>query len=397
MIQSSLTLRAYDGTVNNSHQQPDAGDHQMTTGNRQLVLTPCYRRETAHVRMPAMIETILKQVEAGSHLSMEEMAEALVAVMEGRCSEEDITRLLLGLSKKGETVAEVAGAATAMRRHATPIRTQRTGLLDTCGTGGDGSCTFNISTSAALVVAAAGVPVAKHGNRGITSRSGSADVLAALGVNVQADVAQVEACLDELGICFCFAPLLHKAMQHVAPIRKKLGVPTLFNILGPLANPAGAPYQLLGVGRSELRPLLSEALAMLGAERAVVVHGEDGLDEVTLAGATHVTEACSGKLRHFTWVPADFGLARGSLDAIIVEGPQQSAAMVRSVLAGRPGPAREIVVLNAAAALWTAGRSDSLRECAGLAAEAIDRGAAADLLARLVERSNRPSCNIVDR
>ena len=310
MIQSSLTLRAYDGTVNNSHQQPDAGDHQMTTGNRQLVLTPCYRRETAHVKMPAMIETILKQVEAGSHLSMEEMAEALVAVMEGRCSEEDITRLLLGLSKKGETVAEVAGAATAMRRHATPIRTQRTGLLDTCGTGGDGSCTFNISTSAALVVAAAGVPVAKHGNRGITSRSGSADVLAALGVNVQADVAQVEACLDELGICFCFAPLLHKAMQHVAPIRKKLGVPTLFNILGPLANPAGAPYQLLGVGRSELRPLLSEALAMLGAERAVVVHGEDGLDEVTLAGATHVTEACSGKLRHFTWVPADFGLAR---------------------------------------------------------------------------------------
>jgi anthranilate phosphoribosyltransferase len=278
-----------------------------------------------------------------------------------------------------------------MRRHATPIRTHRSGLLDTCGTGGDGSRTFNISTSAALVVAAAGVPVAKHGNRGITSRSGSADVLAALGVNVQADAAQVEGCLDELGICFCFAPLLHKAMQHVAPIRKKLGVPTLFNILGPLANPAGAPYQLLGVGKAELRPLLSEALAMLGAKRALVVHGEDGLDEVTLAGATHVTEACSGKLRHFTWTPGDFGLSIAPLDAIIVEGPQQSAAMVRSVLSGRPGPAREIVVLNAAAALWTAGRCESARECAHLAADAIDSGAAAELLARLAERSNRPS------
>ena len=182
-------------------------------------------------------------------------------------------------------------------------------MLDTCGTGGDRLHTFNISTAAALVTAAAGVPVAKHGNRAASSRSGSADVLAALGVNVEADVACVERCLDELGICFCFAPLLHDAMKHVAPVRKKLGVPTIFNILGPLINPAGASRQLLGVGRAELRPLLAEALVLLGTARSVVVHGSDGLDEVTLTGSTEVTEA-AGQVRHFQWTPADFGTGK---------------------------------------------------------------------------------------
>jgi anthranilate phosphoribosyltransferase len=335
-----------------------------------------------------MLKAKLELVEAGRDLSMEQMSEAIGQIMEGHCSQQEIARLLTALHRKGETVAEVAGAAAAMRRQMTPIRTRRTDVIDVVGTGGDGSGTFNISTAAALVTAAAGVPVAKHGNRGFTSRSGSADALAALGVNIEADVALVEACLNELGICFCFAPLLHKAMKHVAPVRKKLDHPTIFNILGPLANPAGTPFQLLGVGRAELRPLLAEALVMLGTRRTLVVHGADGLDEVTLGETTHVTEAAGGKLRQFDWTPADFGLRPAGRETMLVEGPEQSAALIRDVFDGQTGPPREIVVANAAAALWTAGRDDSLLACAGKAAEAIDSGAARELLARLAERTN---------
>ncbi|NQU24912.1 MAG: anthranilate phosphoribosyltransferase [Candidatus Nealsonbacteria bacterium] len=334
-----------------------------------------------------MIESTLKLVEDGRDLSMQQMAEATGLIMEGRCDEDQIARLLSALHRKGETVAEVAGAARAMRRQMTPIRTSRSDAIDTCGTGGDGSRTFNISTAAAVVTAAAGVPVAKHGNRGITSRSGSADVLVALGVNVEADVPLVEACLEELGICFCFAPLMHRAMKHVGPVRKKLDHPTVFNILGPLVNPASAAFQLLGVGRAELRPLLAEALAMLGTRRSLIVHGSDGLDEVTLAGATDVTEAADGKLREFQWTPADFGLEPAGRETMLVDGPEQSAAMIREILDGRTGPPRDIVTINAAAALWIAGRDDSPAQCARLAAEAIDSGAARDLLARLAERS----------
>jgi anthranilate phosphoribosyltransferase len=336
-----------------------------------------------------MIEPVLTRVEAGHSLSMDEMTSTIGLVMEGRCTDDEIARLLLALRRKGETVEEIAGAAAAMRRHVVPIRTMRTDVLDTCGTGGDGSRTFNISTAAALVAAAAGVPVAKHGNRGITSRSGSADALAALGVNIEADVARVEECLEELGICFCFAPLLHRAMRHVAAVRKRLGVPTIFNLLGPLANPAGAPFQLLGVGRAEIQPLLAEALTLLGVRRAVVVHGEDGLDEVTLTGPTQAIEASAGQIRAFRWHPSDFGLACAPLDTIVVDGPDQSAALLRRVLRGERGIARDIVIANAAAALWTAGRCASPLLGAGLAAEAIDSGAAESLLARLIERTNR--------
>jgi anthranilate phosphoribosyltransferase len=334
-----------------------------------------------------MIDDALKIVEAGGDLSMERMAEAVGRIMDGRCDEDSIARLLKALHEKGETVAEVAGAARAMRRKMTPIRTTRTDFIDVVGTGGDASGTFNISTSAALVTAAAGVPVAKHGNRAVTSRSGASDVLAALGVNIEADVPCVEACLDELGICFCFAPLYHKAMKHVAPVRQKLGTPTIFNILGPLVNPAGAPFQLLGVGKPELRPLLAEAVALLGTRRTLVVHGADRLDEVSLSDATHVTETTGDGLREFTWTAADFGLGPIELDSLQVSGPQESAAVIRRILAGAPGPPRDIVVANTAAALWTAGREESLVECARLTAEAIDSGAAAELLARLVERS----------
>ncbi len=336
-----------------------------------------------------LLESILKRVEDGHDLSMEQMCATIDGVMEGHFRDDQIERLLLALRRKGETVAEVAGAAAAMRKHVTPIRSRRTGLIDTCGTGGDGTKTLNISTAAALVVAAAGVPVAKHGNRGVTSRSGSADVLAALGVNIEAGVACVETCLDELGICFCYAPLLHGAMKRVAAVRRKLGVPTIFNILGPLANPARASYQLIGVGRPSLRPLLAEALARLGIQRAAVVHGEDGMDEVSLGGATYVTLVSEGGLAELCWSPEEFGLPRWSREELTVDGPEQSAAMIRAVLGGQSGPARDVVVANAAAALWIAGRAPSLSACVGPAVEAIDSGAAALLLARLVEFSNR--------
>jgi len=334
-----------------------------------------------------MIQSATQRVESGHDLSMDEVVETFEQIICGGCAEEDIARWLLALNCKGPSVSEVAGAALALRRNMTPIRSSHAVLLDTCGTGGDQLHTFNISTAAALVTAAAGVPVAKHGNRAASSRSGSADVLAVLGVNVEADVACVERCLDELGICFCFAPLLHNAMKHVAPVRKKLGVPTIFNILGPLINPAGASRQLLGVGRAEHRLLLSEALVLLGTARTVVVHGSDGLDEVTLTGFTEVAEATS-QVRHFQWIPADFGLGTIHLKAIQVSGSDQSASTIRGVLAGQPGPARDIVVANAAAALWTAGKAPSPSACAELAAEAIDTAAAGDLLTRLVALSH---------
>jgi anthranilate phosphoribosyltransferase len=339
--------------------------------------------------VPSTIESMLEHLAAGRDLSFDEMRAAIGLVMRGLAGDDEIARLLTLLAAKGETVDEVAGAAAAMRDQMTPIRTSRTGLLDTCGTGGTGSVTFNISTTAALVVAAAGVPVAKHGNRAVTSRSGSADVLAALGVNVAAELPVVEACLDELGICFCFAPLLHPAMKQVAPIRRQLGIRTIFNLLGPLTNPAGAEYQLLGVGRGPLRPLLAAALNRLGARRAVVVSGEDGLGEVTLSGPTAVTEVAAGVLGERRWTPEDFGLPTSSLETLCVSGPEESAALVRQVLAGAAGPARDIVLVNAAAGLWTVGRGDSLRGAARRAAEAIDSGAAAKLLAELVQATRR--------
>ena len=335
-----------------------------------------------------MIESVLGRLAAGENLAQEEMAEVIDQIMQGRCVPGEIGLLLTLLREKGETCAEVAGAAAALRRHMVPIRGPRQDLLDTCGTGGDGSGTFNISTAAAIVTAAAGIPVAKHGNRRISSRTGSADVLAELGVNISATPEQVERCLAELGLCFCFAPLLHPAMKQVAEVRKSLGVPTIFNLLGPLSNPAGAPFQLLGVGRAALRPLLAEALALLGTRRALVVCGDDGLDEVTLAAETQVTLVAGDSLREFTWSPEMFGLERAPLAPLAVAGPAESAAMIRGVLAGKPGPARDIVVLNVAAALFTVGRSDDLSLCAAQGAEAIDSGAAAELLAKLGEQSH---------
>ncbi|RIK76176.1 MAG: anthranilate phosphoribosyltransferase [Planctomycetota bacterium] len=333
--------------------------------------------------------SLLGRVSAGEDLSGEAMTAAIGAVMSGQCSEGQIGLFLTALAAKGETAEEVAGAARALRAHMTPIRHRRQRLLDTCGTGGGGSDLFNVSTTAALVIAAAGAPVAKHGNRSITSRSGSADVLAELGVNIQATREQVERCLDELGICFCFAPAMHPAMRHVANVRKQLGVKTIFNILGPLVNPAGATHQLLGAGRPELRPLLATALRLLGVRRAIVVSGEDGLGEMTIAAATQATIVSPEGETPASFSPEDFGLKRSSLDPVRVSGPAESAAVVKLVLSGRQGAARDIVLLNAAGGLLAFDETLSPLEAARKAAEAIDSGAAAEVLARLAELSHR--------
>jgi anthranilate phosphoribosyltransferase len=333
-----------------------------------------------------MITSYLGRISAGENLTMKEMALVMSEVMAGRCRENEIALLLTALKAKGETVDEIAGAAQVMRRNMTPIRSTRQGIVDTCGTGGVGSNIFNVSTAAAIVTAAAGVPVAKHGNRSATSKSGSADVLQALGVNIAASVETVERCLEELGICFCFAPSLHPAMKHVAAVRKQLGMATIFNLLGPLCNPAGARFQVLGVGKPELQSLMAEVLLRLGTERAVVVGG-DGMGEVTITGPTEVHEVTTSGIRSFTWQPAEFGLTVAGKESLIVDGPQASAAIIRDVLSGKQGPPRDMVLINAAAALWVAGADASPQACAQQAAEAIDSQKATRLLAALVEAS----------
>ncbi|MEQ8785355.1 MAG: anthranilate phosphoribosyltransferase [Pirellulaceae bacterium] len=335
-----------------------------------------------------MMQAILQQVGAGENLSMEQVTEVFDVIMRGEAERDQIAQLLMALRAKGETVDEVAGAALALRRHMATIRTTRENLIDTCGTGGGGGGTFNISTAAALVAAGAGAAVAKHGNRRMTSKSGSADALSALGVNIEAPLETVERCLDEVGLCFCFAPLHHQSMRHVAEVRRELGVPTIFNLLGPLCNPARAPFQLLGVGRPETRQLLAAALAKLGTRRSAVVCGADGLGEVTLAGETHVTQVTDEGLQELVWTPRDFALESSSRDALLAEDPQASAAIIRGVLAGEKGPPRDIVIANSAAALWIAGHGESLAACARQSAESIDSGAAAEVLRRLAEVSH---------
>lgn len=332
--------------------------------------------------------SILGLASSGQSLTLEQATAAIQSIMSGEIPDAEIALFLTALHENGETATEIAGAAIAMRANMLAINTGRDVLLDTCGTGGDGARTFNISTATAIVVAAAGVPVAKHGNRSITSKSGSSDVLAALGVNIQADLATVERCIRELGIGFCFAPLFHPAMQRVGAVRRSLPFPTIFNLLGPLSNPAGAPFQLLGVGKPKLRPLLASALQLLGSRRSAVVSGDDGLDEVTLATTTRVTLIENDKLTELTWSPEDFGLSRAPLDSMLIEGPEESAAMIRKVFANEASPARDIVILNVAAALWLAGKATDLKDCAKLASDAIANESAAKLLEKLAAMSH---------
>lgn len=339
--------------------------------------------------MAPVLQPTIERLRAGENLSLDESRQAIDTVMSGQTSDAEIAELLTALANKGETVDEVAGAALALRAHMTPIRTSRGAVVDTCGTGGGGSKTFNVSTTAAIVAAAAGAAVAKHGNRSVTSRTGSADVLAELGVNIEATVQQVEACLDELGLCFCYAPLMHPSMKRVAAVRKQLGTRTIFNVLGPLANPAGATRQVLGAGLPHLRPLLAGAIKRLGTQRTLVVSGEDGLGDVTISGVTNVSDIEGDSLREYRWTPEDFGLDRSGTTGLEVESPVHSAIVIRKVLKGEPGSPRAIVVLNAAAALLAGGVANEPRDAANRAVRAIDSGAAAGLLARLAERSHR--------
>lgn len=322
-------------------------------------------------------------------LSQADASLLLDSLLDDAATDGQIGAVLTALTLKGETVAELAGLASALRARAVRVRCPQQTFIDTAGTGSSPAKTFNISTAAAFVIAGAGLPVAKHGNRAASSRSGSADVLAALGVNISAAAAISESCLGELGICFMFAPLYHGATARVAGIRRELGIHTTFNLLGPLSNPAGAPRQIIGVWRADLAERLANVLALLGAERAWVVHGEDGLDEVTLAGKTLVAEATAAGVTTFEIEPGDFGLARGSLDHLRGGDAQANAGVIRAVLSGeRRDEARAIVVLNAAAALFVGGITDSLSAAAQRAEQSIDTGAAIEKLERLISATN---------
>jgi anthranilate phosphoribosyltransferase len=335
-----------------------------------------------------MFEDAIAKAERGANLTAEECEQVVETIIRGQSPEELVARFLIALHVKGETAQEIAGAARAMRRHMLAVETSHPCVLDIVGTGGDGAGTFNISTAAAIVIAAAGVPVAKHGNRRITSRTGSADVLAELGINIEAPLPVVIACLEELGICFCFAPLLHPAMKNVAEVRRKLGHPTIFNLLGPLTNPAGVGYQVLGVGRAFLRPLLAEALHLLGTTRSAIVYGSGGLDEISLLGETEAT-IIGDTFEEIVWKPEDFGLDVISPEVLRVSGPSESAARIREMLDGTSGPIMDTVLANSAVGLWLVGRVNSLIEGVALAREAIVSGAARDLLAKWAERSHQ--------
>ena len=326
----------------------------------------------------------LERVVTGHDLAADDAYAAFTAIMQGEVSEVEMAALLTALRVKGEAVGEIVGAARAMHERATPIVTTKRRLLDTCGTGGDQLQTFNISTATAFVVAACGVPIAKHGNRGVSSSSGSADVLEQLGVNISLTPEQVARCIDELGIGFCFAPLFHGAMKYAAPVRKQLRFRTIFNLLGPLTNPARAEFQLLGTGRIETAHRLARALAELGREHAFVVCGADQLDEVSLWGLTTAFEVSAGQLIEHRWTAATFGLAECSVEPLQVGSPAESAAVLRQVFQGEPGAARDIVLANAAAGLLTARKTDDPREAVSQAAAAIESGKVLDVAQRLV-------------
>ncbi len=305
------------------------------------------------------------------------MEKAMEAILAGEASGAQIAAFMVALRMKGETAQELATAAKVMRRHCQPVTfTTDEALLDTCGTGGDGSGTFNISTTTAIVVSACGVAVAKHGNRAASSKSGSADVLEQLGVVLEMPSDRVAECLRENGIGFMFARTYHPAMRFAAPVRSELGIRTLFNLLGPLTNPASATHQLLGIYDPSRLEQIAQVLALLGSKRAWVVHGEDGLDEVSPTGKTRVAQLDDGKVSTFELSPEDFGVEQISLDAIKGGNAERNAAITREILAGQKGPRRDVVLLNAAAALCVAGKADSPEQGARRAAEAIDSGAA---------------------
>ncbi len=336
---------------------------------------------SAGTDVPADLRGAIAKIASGQTLSQDEAAQAFELVMSGSVTPVQVGALLMGLRARGETVEEIAGAARVMRAKVLKVRAPA-GAIDTCGTGGDGKGTFNISTCAAFVVAGAGVPVAKHGNRAISSRSGSADVLKELGVNIEASPETISRCIDECGLGFMFAPAHHAAMHHVVQVRAELGTRTIFNLLGPLANPAGTKFQIIGVfGREWVEPM-AQVLALLGSERAWVVHG-DGLDELTTAGISDVAVLDAGRVSTFRISPRNAGLPDSKPEDLIGGNAVENAAHIRAVLGGLKGPYRDIVLLNAAAALLVAGKAKTLREGVALAAELIDSGKALAVLEAL--------------
>jgi len=346
-------------------------------------------------------EAIHKIAHHRHSLDREEARAVMGALLAGQASDAQIAALLVALHMKGETVEEIVGFAEAIRAAAQPLPlhnentldvsgTEREALVDTCGTGGDASDTFNISTASALVIAGAGVRVAKHGNRGITSKCGSADVMESLGVNIAIPPETIAACLQEVGIAFMFAPAMHSATKHVQRARRELRpLRSVFNLLGPLTNPAGASAQVVGVYSEDLVEKLAQALKMLGLKRALVVHGVDGLDEITITGPTKIGEVRGEWVRVYEVTPEQFGLARAPLSSITGGDVHQNAEIIRDILAGKNSARRDVVLMNAAAALVAAGRADSLAEAVPLAAASIDSGAAQGKLEALVEFTNR--------
>jgi len=337
-----------------------------------------------------VIQQALQKLISSHDLTRAEMAGVMTEIADGDATPAQVGAFLAALRLKGETVDEITGAAEVMRARVDRVHVEKAVFVDTCGTGGDGRNTFNISTTAAFVVAGAGVTVAKHGNRAVSSRSGSADVLGALGVNVDAAKETVERCIAEVGIGFLFAPRLHPAFKAVAGIRREMGIRTVFNLLGPLANPAGARHQVMGVYEPRWVPVIGGVLSALGAAHAFVVHGE-GLDEIAITGMTHVCEVKAGATDRYAMLPEDIGLRRHPEAEIAGGDAERNAHILRDVLSGQAGGPRDAVLANAAAALVCAGAAKDLRAGVKLAADSIDRGAAAEKLSRLVAVSSTPA------
>jgi anthranilate phosphoribosyltransferase len=322
------------------------------------------------------------------HLSEAETIDVMDQIMTGEATPLQVAAFLTALRMKGETVQEITGAARVMREKVHRVGVKANRVLDTCGTGGDQKGTFNISTTAAFVVAGAGITVAKHGNRSVSSQSGSADVLAALGVKIDASKEKVEECLEKIGIGFLFAPLLHEAMKYAVQPRRDIGIRTIFNLLGPLTNPAGATHQLTGIYDGGLTELIAQVLRNLGTVRAMIVHGLEGLDEISLSGPTRVSELKEGQVRTYTLTPEELGLERCRLEELLGGSPEHCAHALRGVLGGEKGPKRDVVLLNAGAALYVARAADSFAEGMHLAAQSIDSGKAREKLELLIQTTN---------
>ena len=333
------------------------------------------------------MKQFLQQLIEGTDLSREQTREAFEMIMSGQAGDAQIGAFLAALACRGYTTDEITGAAEVMREKVTPVQAPAN-VIDTCGTGGLGKGTFNISSAVALVVAGGGVPVAKHGNRSVTSKSGAAEVYSELGVNIEADVATVQRCIAEAKVGFCFAPLLHPAMKYAIGPRREMAVRTIFNILGPLTNPARAKRQVMGVASPELTEQLAQVLANLGSQYVYVVHGLDGIDEISISGPTQISVLLNGKITTSTIEPSDLGISGASMDDLKVDSPAASAKMIRNILAGKKGPARDAVLVNAAAAFCVGGKAQNLHEGMELAAGSIDSGWAEKALKDLVRISN---------